>query len=97
MAHVQVNYTHKRGNHYNPHERIQGIAGDAGGGWYRTENQVIQDLTTGLNSYFVQVGPHSVGVVLASHGGRTYVKTTADGYSPDNLLALPEPPARLIQ
>jgi len=29
-------------------------------------------------------------VIVAVHNGRKYLKTAADGYSPDNLLALPE-------
>lgn len=97
MARVQINYAHKRGDHYNPHERIQGVAGDAGNGWYRTEAQVIDDIDrTGINSYFVNVDGRSVDVVTASHDGRRYIKTAADGYAPNNLLNLPEPPVRLL-
>lgn len=96
MARVQVQYTHKQGIHYNPHERIQGLAGDAGGGWYRTEASVIADIKARLNSYFVTAEGRTAEVVLAIHNGRTYVKTVADGYSPDNLLALPEPPRHLL-
>src|ERR1017187_4237659 len=29
-------------------------------------------------------------IVVASHNGRKYLKTTADGYAPNNLLALRE-------
>ncbi len=96
MADARIDYTHKRGNHYNPHERIQGVAGDAGNGWYRTEDQVISDLASGLNSYYVSVNGQSVAVTTAQHEGRTYIKTVADGYEPNNLLNLPEPPARLL-
>jgi hypothetical protein len=97
VARVQIAYTHKRGSHYNPHERIQAVAGNAGGGWYRSEAQVIEDIDrTGLNSYYVSINGRTVDVVTASHQGRRYVKTTADGYAPNNLLALPEPPARLM-
>lgn len=96
MAQVQVRYTHKLPDHYDPHTRILGIAGDAGGGWYRTTNQVLADLRSGNNSYYVQVGQRAVNVISASHNGQGYIKTEADGYSPDNLLALPEPPASLI-
>lgn len=96
MAHVRVQYTHKRGNHYNPHERIQGLAGDAGGGWYRSESAVLNDLVTNSNDYFVSIGGREVTVIRAFHDGRPYLKTVSDGYSPDNLLALPEPPSRLI-
>ena len=93
---MRIDYTHKRGDHYNPHERIQGVAGDAGNGWYRTEDQVISDLASGLNSYYVSVNGQSVAVTTAQHEGRTYIKTVADDYAPNNLLNLPEPPARLI-
>jgi hypothetical protein len=96
MANVQINYTHKLPQHYDPHTRIQGVAGDGGGGWYRTENQVLDDLRTGQNSYYVQIGGHRVSVVRAIHLGHPYIKTVTDGYSPDNLVALPEPPRPLI-
>lgn len=97
MPHVQVNYTHKRGNHYAPHERIQGIAGDAGNGWYRSEANVIDDIDrTGLNSYYVIVNGRQVDVVTDVRNGRKYIKTKADDYAPNNLLSLPEPPSRLL-
>jgi hypothetical protein len=31
-------------------------------------------------------------VIIATHLGHKYLKTTADGVHPDNLLALPECP-----
>jgi hypothetical protein len=97
MAQVQVSYTHKRGDHYAPHERIQGIAGDGGNGWYRSEAQVIGEIERmGLNSYYVNVNGRQVNVVTAVHNGRKYIKTQSDGYAPNNLLSLPEPPARLL-
>jgi Protein of unknown function (DUF3892) len=37
-------------------------------------------------------GGRTVAVIVAFHSGRKYLKTEADGYSPDNLLALPECP-----
>jgi hypothetical protein len=74
MAQVKVQYTHKQGNHYNPHERIQGLAGNGGTGWYRSEAQVLSDIQTGLNSYYVTVGGHSVDVVRATHNGRLYLR-----------------------
>jgi hypothetical protein len=96
MAHAQVDYTHKLGDNYNPHERILGIAGDAAGGWYRTTDEVIREIQTGLNSYFVRVGGQQVNVIVANHNGRPYIKTDRDHYAPNNLLSLPEPPGRLI-
>ncbi|HEY1644798.1 MAG TPA: DUF3892 domain-containing protein [Candidatus Saccharimonadales bacterium] len=96
MADVQVNYTHKKGDHYNPHERIIGVAGDLGNGWYLTESQVIYNIDNNIESYFVNVNGVRADVEVAEHLGRRYIKTKPDGYAPNNLLALPEPPARLI-
>ncbi|GAA1024467.1 MULTISPECIES: DUF3892 domain-containing protein [Amycolatopsis] len=96
MARVKVEYTHKLGSNYNPHERILGVAGDAGRGWYRTTDEVIREIRAGLNSYFVSVGGRQVDVIVASYNGRPYIKTESDGYAPNNLLNLPEPPSRLI-
>ncbi|HEX6416101.1 MAG TPA: DUF3892 domain-containing protein [Candidatus Saccharimonadales bacterium] len=96
MAHVRIDYTHKRGDNYNPHERIQGVAGNGGGGWYRTEDQVLADLGTGLNSYFVKVGNVAADVIVARHEGRQYIKTQPDGYAPNNLLNLDEPPVHIV-
>lgn len=87
MAQLQVTCIRKRGDHYNPHERIAGIGGS---GWYKPEDQAIHDIETRSNSFYVSAGGRSVGLVVAAHNGRKYLKTTADGYRPDNLLALPE-------
>ena len=89
----QIIYTHKRGNHFNAHERILGVAAPS---WYRTEAQVITEIRAKLNSYFVSVGGRRVNVIIAQHQGRPYIKTEADGYEPNNLLALPEPPPGLL-
>ena len=88
---LQVTCIRKRGGHYNPHERIQGI----GGGtllsrWYHTEEEAIRNIEIGAVSYYVSVGGRSVWVVIATHNGRKYLKTEPDGYAPDNLLSLPE-------
>ncbi len=89
MASLQVTCIRKRGSHYDPHERIQGIGGT---GWYHTEDQAISNIEQGTNSYYVSAGGRTVRVIVAVHHGRKYLKTEADGYSPDNLLALPECP-----
>jgi len=64
---------------------------------YRSEADVIDDIDrTGSNSYYVSVNGRQVNVVTAVHNGRKYIKTQADGYAPNNLLSLPEPPDRLL-
>lgn len=89
MARGQVTCIRKRGSHYNPHERIQAIAGN---GWERTEDQAIADLDGGVHTFFTEVDGAEAEVIVATHLGRRYLKTKADRVSPDNLLALPECP-----
>lgn len=86
---LQVTCINKRPSHYDPHERIQAIGG---AGWKHTEEQAIRNVTADPNAYVVSAGGRTVRVVVAAHNGRNYLKTEADGYSPDNLLALPECP-----
>lgn len=87
MARLEVTCITKRGDHHDPHERIQAIGG---ADWKKSEDEAIRDIENGTNSFYVSVGGRTVDVIIATHNGRKYLKTTADGYSPDNLLALPE-------
>jgi len=79
---------------YSPHERIQSIGGlnRDGSHWLLTLDKAIVGIIEGRYTFYVQVGPRSVNVKVAEHEGRKYLKTEADGYSPDNLLSLPECP-----
>jgi hypothetical protein len=89
----QVTCITKRGNHYNPYERIQAVGGGFGlGRWRRSEDDAIRDVQADPTAYYVAVNGYSVWVIVATHNGRTYLKTTPDGYSPDNLLSLSECP-----
>ena len=84
----QVTCITKR-EHHNPHERIQGIGGvDGGVRWWRAEDDAISDVERDATSYYVSVNGKSVGVVVATHNGRKYLKTQTDGYAPNNLLSL---------
>jgi hypothetical protein len=94
---VQVSCITKRGDHYNPHERIQGLGGISGSQrWWMSENDIIAELEkpAGIRrwSFYVSVNGKSVWVIVASHNGRKYLKTEADGYAPNNLLNSPECP-----
>lgn len=79
----------KRGNHYNPHERIQAIGGL---NWSRSENDAIRDVEADPSAYYTSVGGRSVWVVVDSRLGRKYLKTEPDAYPQNNLLSLPECP-----
>lgn len=89
MARCQVTCITKRGDHYNPHERISHV-GNQGGNWRLTETSAIQRIETGQDSFYTLVNGRETEVIVASHTGRKYLKTSADGYAPNNLLALPE-------
>jgi hypothetical protein len=84
---LQVTGIRKRGGHYNPHERIEALCGP---GWTKTEAAVIADIKAKINRYYVSSGGRTAWLVAATHSGREYLKTEADGYSPDNLLSLPD-------
>src|ERR1035437_2102974 len=83
----QVTCITKR-EHHNPHERIQGIGGvDGGVRWWRAEDDAISDVERDATSYYVSVNGKSVGVVVATHNGRKYLKTQTDDYAHFLLLA----------
>jgi Protein of unknown function (DUF3892) len=89
---VQVSCIRKR-DRLNPHERIEGLGGVHGGTrWYQLEDVIIAELEkpdgTRRWNYFTSVNGRTVRVIVAVHNGRKYLKTEADGYSPNNLLEL---------
>ncbi len=89
MSAFQVTCINKRGAHLNPHERIEYI-GNQSGNWKLSEADAIRRISTGTDSFYTLVNGRRADVVVAQHNGRPYLKTTADGYSPDNLLSLSE-------
>ena len=89
----QVMCINKRPNHYSPHERIQAIGGVVSGTrWKRAEDDAIADVKRDSQAYYTSVDGKSVWVVIGTRNGREYLKTEADSYTKDNLLALPECP-----
>lgn len=88
MPRFEVNCINKRGDHYNPHERIQRIGYQ--NSWTLSEDLAIRKIESGVDSFYVNVNGRQVDVIVATHSGRKYLKTEADGYAPNNLLNLPE-------
>jgi len=90
----KVSCINKRGNHYDAHERIQNIGGILNYlRWKESESTAIIQLNNKTHEYYVDKNGRSVEVIVASHNGRPYLKTTDDGYAPNNLLSLDECPA----
>lgn len=56
------------------------------------EVDAIAGIENGTYRFFVNAGGRSVRVVVAVRLGRKYLKTEADGETPNNLLSLPECP-----
>lgn len=90
---VQIKCINKT-DRYNPHERIQAIGGWPGATtptWKRSQAQAIIDIESDTYRYWVQTPTtDKVYIIVAKHNGNKYIKTTADGEHPNNLLSLPE-------
>lgn len=70
-----------------PDQRIDAIGG---AGWQHQTDTAIRNIETNVHTYWTLVDGRHVDVVVAKRSnGRKYLKTTADGYEPNNLLALP--------
>lgn len=89
MARHQVTCINKRGSHLDPHERIEYI-GNQEEKWKLSEEAAIRAIENYTSSFYTRVGGKEADVVVATHNGRKYLKTSADGYRPDNLLSLTE-------
>jgi uncharacterized protein DUF3892 len=83
----------------NPHERVLRILyiggkNSDGTRWKLLQPQAIGYIEDGSYSFYVDrsEGDAVDVIVVASKWGNKYLKTTADGDQPNNLLSLPECP-----
>lgn len=68
-------------------QRIDAIGGS---GWRHLIDDAIRYLETRTNDYWTMVAGARADVIVAKRtNGRKYLKTTADGVEPNNLLKLP--------
>lgn len=93
MADVQVTCITKP-HPLSPHEHISHV-GNPQAGWEWTREQVIASIEAGTDTFYVldkKTGKRAdVGVVRPA-GRAPYLRTYADGYWNDNLLALDQCP-----
>lgn len=78
----------------NPYERIRNVGGinQDGTRWKQSVATTIQEIEAREWSFYVSVGGVTADVIVATHEGHKYLRTTADTSTKDNLLSLPECP-----
>ncbi len=84
-----------KSDHVTPYERIVNVGGVTAGGtpWKLSQTDAIHYIVKDTYLFYVKRDGKKVNVVIAtSQYGYKYLKTTADGEQPDNLLSLPECP-----
>ena len=93
MADCRITHVRKP-NRQSSHEHIThvGNIGNASGNWIWPRADVIKSINNGTNTFYVFEGGKrsGVGVVNPDDGRAPFLRTYADGYWNDNLLALPE-------
>lgn len=84
----------KLGDNYDPYERITHLEGISGNNEKisLSSEKMIELIESGNYSYYVDVNGRKVKIIVAERLGKKYLKTEADGYEPNNLLALGDCP-----
>lgn len=86
MADVQVlciNKTPRNSTH-------EGITHLGGNGWKWTRQEVINSIRNNSNTFFTMTNGKRANIAIVDGQNGSYLRTHADGYWNDNLLALPE-------
>lgn len=56
------------------------------------QHEAIESIKNGKYEFYVKVGHLESSVIIATHNGHEYLKTSPDATRKDNLLELPECP-----
>lgn len=86
MADVQVTCINKVPRD-NPHEGITHLGGAT---WRWTRQQVIESIKAKTNTFFTSVDGKRAEIAIVNGPNGEYLRTHANGYWSDNLLALRE-------
>ena len=84
----------KKGDNYDPFERISHIGGyNSNGEFFKIpSDDAIQKIDSRNYEFYVVKDGKNVNVITATRNGKKYLKTESDGYEPNNLLALGDCP-----
>lgn len=84
----------KLGDNYNPYERITHLEGHTSSNEKisLSSERMIKLIESEKYVYYVDVNNRKVKIIVAERLGKKYLKTEADGYEPNNLLALGDCP-----
>jgi hypothetical protein len=93
MADVKVTCIVKR-EPASRHEGILQIGGPGGGGWRLAVQEAIASINAGTNTFYTMANGRRANVAVVQGATGPYLRTHADGQYNDNLLALPQCPAR---
>jgi hypothetical protein len=88
MADVRITCINKQPR-INPHEGITHLGGAQ---WKWTRQQVVDSIEQRTNTFYTLANGKRADVGAVDGPNGKYVRTHADGYYNDNLLALPECP-----
>lgn len=87
---IQVSFINKR-LRKSLHQRVASIGGIADGTeWKVSEQEAIAAIRSGAYRFYVAIGGRNLEIIVASHEGRHYLKTSEDDHASNQLLNLPE-------